>query len=228
MGPRAHRGEQDQSRGDSRDRPGFPVAQDQGLRAGGLTLDRDLCPLPPFPPCRGAFPKGLGSAWTLLRRPRHRPTEVMDTLKEDTFGLTYQFSSVTFSPTPAGQLKDQSESQDGPTAGGNGLVERAWGPARPRQIKEKARALTADPEDMGPWPGNRYRGGVASGIGWGRRVCAALILVASFIAPHWSLAADAVGATSSTPWWLWPLVLFFFCFVLGIIAVLAGVGGGVL
>lgn len=29
-------------------------------------------------------------------------------------------------------------------------------------------------------------------------------------------------------WWFWPLVLFFFCFGLGIIAVLAGVGGGVL
>jgi len=30
------------------------------------------------------------------------------------------------------------------------------------------------------------------------------------------------------PWWGWPIVLFFFCFVLGIIAPLAGVGGGVL
>ncbi|MFO8056751.1 MAG: sulfite exporter TauE/SafE family protein [bacterium] len=33
---------------------------------------------------------------------------------------------------------------------------------------------------------------------------------------------------SQIPWWFWPLVLFFFCFVLGIFAVLAGVGGGVL
>jgi uncharacterized membrane protein YfcA len=38
-------------------------------------------------------------------------------------------------------------------------------------------------------------------------------------------AADG-GATH--PWWFWPLVLFFFCFALGVIAVLAGVGGGVL
>ncbi|MFI3272431.1 MAG: sulfite exporter TauE/SafE family protein [Pseudomonadota bacterium] len=30
------------------------------------------------------------------------------------------------------------------------------------------------------------------------------------------------------PWWFWPLILLFFCFILGIIAVLAGVGGGVL
>ncbi len=33
---------------------------------------------------------------------------------------------------------------------------------------------------------------------------------------------------SNKPWWFWPIVLFFFCFGLGIIAVLAGVGGGVL
>lgn len=30
------------------------------------------------------------------------------------------------------------------------------------------------------------------------------------------------------PWWFWPLALLGFCFVLGIIAVMAGVGGGVL
>jgi uncharacterized membrane protein YfcA len=30
------------------------------------------------------------------------------------------------------------------------------------------------------------------------------------------------------PWWAWPIILFFFCFLLGIIAVMAGVGGGVL
>lgn len=44
-------------------------------------------------------------------------------------------------------------------------------------------------------------------------------------------AAQAVagtGAGSTLAWWVWPLVLLFFCFVLGIIAVLAGVGGGVL
>ncbi|MEW6215400.1 MAG: sulfite exporter TauE/SafE family protein [Nitrospirota bacterium] len=33
---------------------------------------------------------------------------------------------------------------------------------------------------------------------------------------------------SSTPWWVWPLGLFIFTFVLGIVAVLGGVGGGVL
>lgn len=30
------------------------------------------------------------------------------------------------------------------------------------------------------------------------------------------------------PWWFWPLALLVFCFILGIIAVMAGVGGGVL
>ncbi len=33
---------------------------------------------------------------------------------------------------------------------------------------------------------------------------------------------------SSKPWWFWPIVLLVFCFILGVVAVLAGVGGGVL
>ncbi len=36
------------------------------------------------------------------------------------------------------------------------------------------------------------------------------------------------GVESATPWWVWPLVLFVFCTILGVLAVLAGVGGGVL
>ncbi len=39
-------------------------------------------------------------------------------------------------------------------------------------------------------------------------------------------ATEATG--SLKPWWFWPLVLFVLSFVLGIFAVLAGVGGGVL
>jgi uncharacterized membrane protein YfcA len=38
------------------------------------------------------------------------------------------------------------------------------------------------------------------------------------------VTAGAVGY----PWWFWPITLFFFCLVLGILAVMAGVGGGVL
>ncbi len=41
-------------------------------------------------------------------------------------------------------------------------------------------------------------------------------------------AASGMTGGSSKPWWFWVIVLFVFCFVLGIIAVLAGVGGGVL
>lgn len=41
-------------------------------------------------------------------------------------------------------------------------------------------------------------------------------------------AGAHLGADTGVAWWVWPLVLLFFCFVLGIIAVLAGVGGGVL
>ena len=41
-------------------------------------------------------------------------------------------------------------------------------------------------------------------------------------------ASDAMAAGDAKPWWFWPLILLFFCFILGILAVLAGVGGGVL
>ncbi|MBU1612350.1 MAG: sulfite exporter TauE/SafE family protein [Proteobacteria bacterium] len=47
--------------------------------------------------------------------------------------------------------------------------------------------------------------------------------------PVFALATEAAPAQVATePWWYWPLILLFFCFFLGIIAVLAGVGGGVL
>src|SRR5947207_6142290 len=39
------------------------------------------------------------------------------------------------------------------------------------------------------------------------------------------MGAELVAAA---PWWAWPLALFVACFLLGIIAVPAGVGGGVL
>jgi uncharacterized membrane protein YfcA len=41
-------------------------------------------------------------------------------------------------------------------------------------------------------------------------------------------AADAASHASATAWWVWPLALFVVCFFLGMIAVPAGVGGGVL
>jgi hypothetical protein len=46
--------------------------------------------------------------------------------------------------------------------------------------------------------------------------------------PLTATAAQNISEAGSKPWWFWPIVLFLFCFALGIIAVLAGVGGGVL
>jgi uncharacterized membrane protein YfcA len=43
-----------------------------------------------------------------------------------------------------------------------------------------------------------------------------------------SAPAPISASGSQTPWWVWPLGLFVFTFVLGIVAVLGGVGGGVL
>jgi uncharacterized membrane protein YfcA len=43
-----------------------------------------------------------------------------------------------------------------------------------------------------------------------------------------SAAEQATADAAGKPWWFWPIVLFVFCLVLGIVAVLAGVGGGVL
>lgn len=43
-----------------------------------------------------------------------------------------------------------------------------------------------------------------------------------------TVAADAANTASLTLWWVWPLVLFIVTFLLGIVAVLGGVGGGVL
>lgn len=41
-------------------------------------------------------------------------------------------------------------------------------------------------------------------------------------------AAAPGAAASSVPWWVWPLGLFLVCFVMGIVAVPAGIGGGTL
>ncbi|HQR22644.1 MAG TPA: sulfite exporter TauE/SafE family protein [Burkholderiaceae bacterium] len=56
------------------------------------------------------------------------------------------------------------------------------------------------------------------------------LMLAALVCPELADAAtgsiDASAAT--TAWWFWPLALFVVCFFLGIIAVPAGVGGGVL
>lgn len=41
-------------------------------------------------------------------------------------------------------------------------------------------------------------------------------------------AQAAGGAAGATPWWVWPAALFVACFLMGIVAVPAGIGGGTL
>lgn len=48
------------------------------------------------------------------------------------------------------------------------------------------------------------------------------------VANNISASMQAASGSPGTPWWVWPLALFVVTFVLGILAVLAGVGGGVL
>jgi len=57
---------------------------------------------------------------------------------------------------------------------------------------------------------------------------AALVIILILIIARVCPAAEDAAAGSGWPWWVWPLVLLVFCFALGIVAVLAGVGGGVL
>ncbi len=56
---------------------------------------------------------------------------------------------------------------------------------------------------------------------------AASLLVAIACIPD-AVAAGAPVVDAATAWWIWPLALFVVCFALGIVAVPAGVGGGVL
>jgi len=75
----------------------------------------------------------------------------------------------------------------------------------------------------------------------GVRMCKNLIRALKVLLPIiiisvliiWAFNASASEAqptmeTSQSPWWVWPLGLFVFTFILGIVAVLGGVGGGVL
>ena len=42
------------------------------------------------------------------------------------------------------------------------------------------------------------------------------------------MAAEGQAQESPSPWWIWPLILLLVTFLIGIVAVLGGVGGGVL
>jgi uncharacterized membrane protein YfcA len=59
-----------------------------------------------------------------------------------------------------------------------------------------------------------------------RRAAIFSVCVLAALGPVVALAAS--GAAPAAPWWIWPLALFLVCFVLGIVAVPAGIGGGVL
>ena len=54
-----------------------------------------------------------------------------------------------------------------------------------------------------------------------------LLALLFFISPAFA-DASANGVSDGHAWWFWPLVLFIVTFVMGIVAVLGGVGGGVL
>jgi uncharacterized membrane protein YfcA len=56
-----------------------------------------------------------------------------------------------------------------------------------------------------------------------------LLMLVVMSCPPIASAADAmVGGAPPKPWWFWPIILFFFLSDFGILAVMAGVGGGVL
>lgn len=59
-------------------------------------------------------------------------------------------------------------------------------------------------------------------------VLSVFLIAAAAFASGEPAAAAPVAAESSLPWWAWPAILFVVCFLLGIVAVLGGVGGGVL
>jgi hypothetical protein len=60
-----------------------------------------------------------------------------------------------------------------------------------------------------------------------RLILSSIVLVLS--SPVGAFAADqAAMGGGDKPWWFWPSILFVFCFVLGVLAVMAGVGGAVL
>ncbi|HXZ49815.1 MAG TPA: sulfite exporter TauE/SafE family protein [Usitatibacter sp.] len=57
------------------------------------------------------------------------------------------------------------------------------------------------------------------------RIAAGAMLLA---APGMALAAARVPHGAGLPWWAWPLILFTTTFLMGIVAVVGGIGGGVL
>ena len=63
---------------------------------------------------------------------------------------------------------------------------------------------------------------------WVWLICITVIILCHPLLADVAQPEAAAPAAEGGAWWLWPLILFFFCLVLGVFAVLAGVGGGVL
>src|SRR3989304_7517016 len=62
-------------------------------------------------------------------------------------------------------------------------------------------------------------------------ICIYMIVLFFLISASPAFASEQAvtsGTASQMPWWAWPLILFVVTFLLGIVAVLGGVGGGVL
>jgi uncharacterized protein len=63
------------------------------------------------------------------------------------------------------------------------------------------------------------------------KLCSSVFMLFVLLTPAMALATDeaaAVPGGDPVSWWVWPLVLLVVTFVMGIVAVLGGVGGGVL
>ncbi len=60
-----------------------------------------------------------------------------------------------------------------------------------------------------------------------RRQLPALLFLL-MVLPAQAAGAEATAMAPSMPWWFWPLALFVTCFLIGIVAVPAGIGGGTL
>jgi uncharacterized membrane protein YfcA len=62
----------------------------------------------------------------------------------------------------------------------------------------------------------------------GRMLRDAIVVLCGVLAAAASAHAAAGAVAAAAPWWIWPLALFACCFVLGLVAVPAGIGGGTL
>ena len=54
------------------------------------------------------------------------------------------------------------------------------------------------------------------------------LLIVLFFQPFTLVEAEGQAQESPSLWWIWPLILLLVTFLMGIVAVLRGVGGGVL